>query len=765
MADPTGINTAGKVANVGSNAPKTTGDDHDKMATMRSRLQMAQAAYSDSREDELDDLRFMAGSPDNQWQWPADVLATRGSVQGQTINARPCLTINKLPQHVRQVTNEQRQNRPSGKVIPADDNADVQVAEIFNGVVRHIEYMSDADVAYDTACDNQVTYGEGYIRLLTEYCNEESFDQDIKIGRVRNAFSVYMDPTIQDPCGADAEWCFVTEDILISDYERMFPDASPVSTIMSQGVGNESMAQWLAEDTIRIAEYFYKSYEKATLNLYPDNQTAFKGTPQDANLQMMFGKPIRTREVDRQKVMWMKTNGFDILDEREWPGKWIPVVRVVGNEWEVEGKLYISGLVRNAKDAQRMYNYWTSQEAEMLALAPKAPFIGYGGQFEGYEMQWKTANTTNWPYLEVNPDVTDGAGAVLPLPQRAAPPLPQTGLIQAKMGAGEDIKATTGQYDASLGQQGNERSAKAIIAREKQGDVGTYHYVDNLARAIRHITRQIVDLIPKIYDTQRIARIIGVDGDVDMVKFNPTQKEPVKEIRDEMGALIEKVYNPGVGTYDVMVTTGPGYMTKRQEALDAMSQILQSNPALWSVAGDLFIKNMDWPGAQEMADRFKKILDPKVLSEGDQSPEMMAAQQQMEAMTQELNRMTDIIQNVQDSVAQREVDIKEYKAQVDAYDAETKRISAVQNSMSPEQIQDIVMGTIAAAMDTGDLIGGAPEMREQPEMDEEMMQPQQPPMPEMGMEEMPEMQQMPEMGMEEAMAPPEEPGQSPEGMM
>ena len=737
MADPTGINTAGKVANVGSNPPKTSGDDGDKMATMRSRLQMAQAAYSDSREDELDDLRFMAGSPDNQWQWPADVLSTRGSVQGQTINARPCLTINKLPQHVRQVTNEQRQNRPSGKVIPADDNADVEVAEVFNGVMRHIEYMSDADVAYDTACDNQVTYGEGYIRLITEYCDEDSFDQDIRIMRVRNSFSVYMDPTIQDPCGADAEWCFVTEDILKSDYERMFPDAAPISTLMSQGVGNESMAQWLAEDTIRIAEYFYKDYEKATLHLYPDNQTAFKDTPQDANLQAMFGKPIRTREVDRQKVMWMKTNGFDILDEREWPGKWIPVVRVIGNEWEVEGRMYISGLVRNAKDAQRMYNYWTSQEAEMLALAPKAPFIGYGGQFEGYEQQWKTANTTNWPYLEVNPDVTDGAGGVLPLPQRAQPPLPQTGLIQAKMGAGEDIKATTGQYDASLGQQGNERSAKAIVAREKQGDVGTYHYVDNLARAIRHITRQVVNLIPKIYDTQRIARIIGVDGDVSMVKFNPTQPEPVKEVRDmETGGLIEKIYNPGVGTYDVMVTTGPGYMTKRQEALDAMSQILQSNPQLWGVAGDLFIKNMDWPGAQEMAERFKKILDPKVLASGDESPEMAAAQQQMEAMTQELNRMVDIIEGVQADVAKREVDIKEYKAQVDAYDAETKRISAMQAGMTEEQIQDIVMGTIAGALDTGDLINGSPEMREQPMMNEEM--PPQQPMPDMGgMPEMP----------------------------
>jgi hypothetical protein len=745
MADPTGINTAGKVANVGSNPPKTSGDDGDKMATMRSRLQMAQAAYSDSREDELDDLRFMAGSPDNQWQWPADVLSTRGSVQGQTINARPCLTINKLPQHVRQVTNEQRQNRPSGKVIPADDNADVEVAEIFNGVMRHIEYMSDADVAYDTACDNQVTYGEGYIRLITEYCNEDSFDQDIRITRVRNSFSVYMDPTIQDPCGADAEWCFVTEDILKSDYERMFPDASPVSTIMSQGVGNESMAQWLAEDTIRIAEYFYKDYEKATLHLYPDNQTAFKGTSQDANLRAMFGKPIRTREVDRQKVMWMKTNGFDILDEREWVGKWIPVVRVIGNEWEVEGRMYISGLVRNAKDAQRMYNYWTSQEAEMLALAPKAPFIGYGGQFEGYEQQWKTANTTNWPYLEVNPDVTDGAGGVLPLPQRAQPPLPQTGLIQAKMGAGEDIKATTGQYDSSLGQQGNERSAKAIIAREKQGDVGTYHYVDNLARAIRHITRQVVDMIPKIYDTQRIARIIGAEGDVSMVKFNPMQPEPVKEVRDmETGGLIEKIYNPGVGTYDVMVTTGPGYMTKRQEALDAMSQILQTNPQLWAVAGDLFIKNMDWPGAQEMAARFKKILDPKVLEEGDQSPEIAAAQQQMEAMAQELNNLSDIIENIQNSVEQREVDIKEYKAQVDAYDAETKRITAVQNSMTPEQIQDIVMGTIAGALDTGDLIGPSLEMRENPEMGEEMLQQQ--PMPEMGgMEDMGEMPQQPPM--------------------
>jgi hypothetical protein len=744
MSDPTGINKAGQVANVGSNP--TGPDDHrDKLAEMRHRYKMAIAAYSDSREDELDDLRFMAGSPDNQWQWPADVLQTRGSVQGQTINARPCLTINKLPQHVRMVTNEQRQNRPSGKVIPADDNADVQVAAIYDGMVRHIEYMSDADVAYDTACENQVTYGEGYIRVLTEYCDENSFDQDLRIGRIRNSFSVYMDPMAQDPAGADAEFCFITEDLTKEEYEREYPNAAPLSSMLASGVGDQYLSQWLDENTIRIAEYFYYTHKKETLNLYPGNNSFFEGTPEDKDMKRMGVKPVRSREVDRRKVMWMKTNGFEVLQEQEWAGKYIPVVRVIGNEFEVEGQIYISGLVRNAKDAQRMYNYWTSQEAEMLALAPKAPFIGYGGQFEGYEMQWKTANTTNWPYLEVNPDVTDGAGAVLPLPQRAAPPLPQTGLIQAKMGASEDIKSTTGQYDSSLGMGGNERSGRAILAREKQGDTGTYHYVDNLARAIRHITRQLVDMIPKIYDTERIARIVGIDGEVDMVKINPEQPEPVKEIRDmESGILIEKIYNPGVGKYDVVVTTGPSYMTKRQESMDAMSQILQGNPQLWSVAGDLFVKNMDWPGAQELADRLAKTIDPKLLENGDKDPALQAAEQQMQAMGQEMEQMYAMMQNFQKSVEVQDLERKNFEADIKAYQAETQRISAVSAGMTAEQIQDIVMGTIAAALDTGDLVGQ--ELQREPMQMPEMPQQGQVP-PEMMGQEMPMEGQVPPEGM------------------
>jgi hypothetical protein len=423
-------------------------------------------------------------------------------------------------------------------------------------------------------------------------------------------------------------------------------------------------------------------------------------------MEAMGMEPLRTRESSKRVVKWMKTNGFEVLEEQDWVGKYIPVVRVVGNEFEVDGEIHVSGLVRNAKDAQRMYNYWVSQEAEMLALAPKAPFIGYGGQFEGYENQWKTANTQNWPYLEVNPDATDGAGNSFPLPQRAQPPMAQQGLIAAKMGAADDIKATTGQYDPSLGATSNERSGRAILARQAQSDTGTYHYVDNLARAIRHVTRQIIDMIPKIYDTQRVARIIGMDGQTTMAKINPMQPEPVRELKDQNGVTIEKIYNPGVGRYDVVVTTGPSYLTKRQEAMDAMSQILQGSPQLWAVAGDLFVKNMDWPGAEELAERLRKTIDPKLLQDQD-DPALQAANQQIQVLTQEMQAMQQMLQNVQQSMEAQKMKVDTFKAESDAeikaYEAETRRLQAVQTGMTPEQVQEIIMQTMRDIATVGDM--------------------------------------------------------------
>jgi hypothetical protein len=565
---------------------------------------------------------------------------------------------------------------------------------------------------------------------MTEYCDENTFDQDIKIGRIRNSFSVYMDPLIQDPTGADAKYCFITEDLTKAEYERQYPDAAPISTLQSLGVGDQSISNWLNEDTVRIASYYYIDYDKTKLNLYPGNQSAFEGTPEDKMLKDMFGKPVKSRMSERPRVMYCKINGYEILEQKEWAGKYIPVIRVIGNEFEVDGRIYISGLVRNAKDAQRMYNYWVSQEAEMLALAPKAPFIGYGGQFEGYEDKWKTANTNNWPYLEVNPDVTDGQGAVLPLPQRAQPPMASTGLLQAKAGASEDIKSTTGQYNASLGMGSNERSGRAILARQREGDVGTYHYGDNLTRAVRHVARQLVDLIPKIYDTQRIARIIGEDGETKMVKINPDQPMPVNKIVNEQGIVIEKIYNPGVGKYDVVATTGPGYATKRQEALEAMAQLLQGNPQLWQVAGDLFVKNMDWPGAQEMSKRFAKTIDPKFLSDGEDDPALQAAQQQIQAMGAEMEQMYQMIQNVGKSIEMQDMERKDFETQIKAYDAETKRIAAVQAGMTEEQIQDIAMGVVAAAMESQNTMNQMPEMREE-SMPMEMTPPEQ----QMGMQQ------------------------------
>ena len=688
--------------------PMPTAAEQKLLSEMRHRLQMASDALSDSRDDELDDLRFAAASPDNQFQWPQDVLATRGAVQGQTINARPCLTINKLPEHIHQVTNEQRQNQPAGKVIPASEDADVEVAEVLEGMVRYIEYISNASIAYSTACDNQVTYGEGYVRVLTEFVEGSVDEQEIKIGRIRNSFSVYMDPTIQDPCGMDAKWCFITEDILKEEYERNWPDANPVTTLQTMGTGDQSYSAWLNEDTVRIAEYFYRVYTPRKLNLYRGNMATVEGDPRDKQLRAMGLLPIKTRTEQFCSIKWMKTNGFEVLEERGWAGKWIPVLRLVGNEFEIDGRLYISGLVRNAKDAQRMYNYWVSQEAEMLALAPKAPFIGYGGQFEGYEQQWKTANTQNWPYLEVNPDVTDGAGAALPLPQRAQPPMASSGLLQAKMGAADDIKSATGQYNASLGQTSNERTGKAILAREHQAAVGTYHYNANYSYLIQCTTLQIVDLVPKIYDTERVTQIMGEDASLKTVKLNPAQGTAVNEVTDDQGA-IRKIYNPNVGKYHVRVTTGPSYVTKRQETQDAMGQVLQGNPDLWKVAGDLFVKNMDWPGADEMAKRLARTIDPKLLAGEDQSPEMQAATAQIQQMGQEMEQMHTMLQNIGKSFEAQDIQIKAFDSRTKAFDAETKRIAALEMVMKPEQIQQIVLGTVHSMIAAGDLLANPPE--------------------------------------------------------
>jgi len=692
--------------------------DTEILEHVRANLKLAQDAMSDSRQSQLDDLRFLAGSPDNNWQWPSDVLANRSGANGQSLNARPTLTVNMLPQHVLQVTNDMRQNAATAKVVPANDKAAPEVAEMLNGVIRHVEYMSNADICYQTAQFNQVAYGEGYVRLLTDYVSEREFEQDIKLQRVRNSFSVYMDPEIQDPCGQDARWCIITCQMNHEEFEREYPKAKPLSSL-ELGVGDDNLQMWISNEYVTVAEYFYYEDKTVTICLFDFDGEKIVAEKDSAQYKIIMARgvvPVRERETTIKNVMWCKTNGYEILDQKEWAGRWIPVVRFVGNEYDIEGKLHISGLVRNSKDPQRMYNYWVSQEAEMLAMAPKAPFVGYLGQFDGQEAKWKSANVQNWPYLEVNPTVDEATGQVLPLPQRAMPPMPQTAIIQAKMGAADDVKKVTGQYNPSLGQQGNETSGRAIIAREQQADTGTFHYQDNSRHAIRFVALQLVDLIPKIYDTKRIARIVGEDGKSDNARIDPMQEVPYREVRDENGAIIEKIYNPNIGRYDVIATTGPSYNSKRIEAANAQSQLLQANPDLWKIAGDLFVKNLDWPGADQLAKRLERVVPPELKGDGDESPEVAQAKKMIQALQQENQQMMSLLENAHKSIEAQDAQAKQIANQIKAYEAETKRIQALQSGMTPEQVQDTVMGTMDAMISNGELeaaVQGQP-MQQQP---------------------------------------------------
>lgn len=703
-----------------ASAAQVSAHDEELLGTMRSRLTLSVASFSKSREYQLDDQKFAIGNSDNCYQWPSYALETRKGSDGAV--SRPTLTVNRLPQHIKQVTNDQRQNPPAGRVIPANDSASADVAEIYDGMIRYIESASEADIAYRTATDGQVTHGEGYWRILTEYVDENSFDQEIVVARIRNPFSVYDDPMIQHPCGKDRRFCFITDDMPEDEYESAYPDATKASTLRDQYPGDPSKDWLLGNGTIRVAEYFYIESTKQTLNLWASGATTVEGTSQDRNATQIYGKPRQSRIAEVKKVRWLKTNGFEVLERGEWAGKFIPLVRVVGNEDEIEGEIEISGIVRNAKDAVRMVNYWTSQEAEMLALAPKAPFVGYAGQFAGHENKWKTANTHAWPYLEVNPTVTDGNGSPVPLPHRSSPPEAQVGLIQAKAGAVEDVKATTGQYNAALGMTSNERSGKAINARKMESDTGTFHYIDNLAKAVRFSTEIIVDLIPHVYDTRRIALIIGIDNEPANAMIDPEQPEAVREVPDQMGN-IRKIYNLSVGRYAVRVTTGPNYMTRRQEAAQAMTDIASTNPSLWATAGDLIAKHQDWPGSEEFAERLRRTIDPKLLDKKD--PMIGQLEQTIQQQGQMIDQMHEMLKAAQSSLEERELALKAYeierKLDIAEADSETKRLAAIPpEAITEQQAQDIVRGTLDAMRHSGDLGPGMPATQPQPQDNGEM---------------------------------------------
>lgn len=628
-------------------------DDIIKMA--RKRLAEAKDADHENREEALEDLEYIAG-----FHWDEEEREAREDA------GRPCITINRLPQFVRQVTGDIRQLNPAINVIPADNNANPDTAEIIEGMTRHIEYRSDGSSVYERAAESAAQCGMGYFRILSEYESEDSFNQEILLETIDNPLSVYFDPDARKSTREDANFCFITTQIDAEAFKEDFPDASPMD--VEHDGNTDGLEHWRESGDVVVAEYFWKEPYKRKIGLTRDGKTI--EDPQAIH------DVAKTREVAAHKVMWAKISGKDVLEgPREFPCKHIPIIGVMGEELHIGERRVRTSVIRYAKDPQRLYNYYSSAQAETIALQPKTPYVATVKQIEGFENLWQAANESNEAVLPYNPD-EKAPGP----PQRSAPPVASQALAQEAMKAGEDMKATTGIYDAGLGQASNEKSGVAIRQRQLESDISTSIYTDNLSKAIAHCGRVMVDMIPKIYDTERTVRIVGKDDNEQMVPIN--------------GADFDQDLNPiainplSQGKYDVRVTVGPNYTTRRQETAESMMQFMQAFPAAGQVAGDLLVKAMDWPDADKLAERLEKVLPPGLADISDdpqaQQQAMAAQQQQMAAQQQQMQfeqamKQLEMRKNEAEAV---EAEAQAQEARFKAQEAQAKMLAA-QQAMAP----------------------------------------------------------------------------------
>lgn len=573
------------------------------------------------RKKMQDDLRFCTLD-----QWPAEIRRSRESDPN---GARPCLTSDEINQYIVQVENDMRHNRPSVKPRPVDDQSDPATAEIYAGLIRHIEDQSNAEVAYVTAGGSAVRIGLGYFRVTTDYVSPDSFDQEPRILRIPNTFSVYLNAHIQ-PDGSDATKAWILEEMTVEKFKREFPKAK-VSKQDFEGLG--VTPTWRAEDTITVAEHFYVDYTATKLLFLADGSTVYADEYDGPEENIKESRPAQ-----KQRVKWCKHTGCEILEERDWLGKYIPIVEVVGKESFVDGKRVLWGLVRPAKDMLRMKNYWLSAATEKIALSPKVPFIGAKGQFENLEEQWKRANIENRAYLEYN--AIDVNGNAIPRPERVSPAPVEMAIVNMLGMIEHDVQKSLGMFKASVGEAESQQSGKAILALQRESDTGTFHFQDNLSLSIQYCGRILIDLIPKVIDTRRVLRILGEDGQSKSVTIDPSQKGAKREIADQMGK-IRTIYNLGVGTYDVTVTTGPSYSTARQEAATILTDLANSakDPASAAVMRYLAVKNSDFPGSDEMTRMLKALLPPQAIQADDDETIPAAALQQIAQLKQTADQL------------------------------------------------------------------------------------------------------------------------------
>lgn len=644
------------------------GPFQDVITRAQHRFKRAQTWESVARQRWMRDYKFANGDEENNYQWDDDIYQQRDNEQ------RPTLTINKVRQHNLLITNDAKQNKQGIKYRPVGDDATRDAADVLEGIARHIQNISHAQDAHGMAIDFQVEAGLGFTRVVTGYVSDDSFDQEIYIRAVADPMSCYLDPGATEMDGSDAKWGLIFVDRAREDAEVEYPwleHIAPPSNIVD---GDD--AGWIRDDYVRECEYYEIEEEEDELLGDPTDGTTILKSVAPASLVKQWeaeleekGEKIRRRKIQRKHIHWYKIVGDRVVNDAPWAGTTIPIIPWLGQVTVVDQQMDRKGHTRYLKSPQRMLNYNRSAAVEYGALQTKAPWIAGVSAIEGYETYWNSANVVNHSVLPYN-DVGEDGNPIQP-PQRPAPPQSAPVFMEGAQAADNDMMLASGQYQAELGAPGNEKSGRAISERQRQGDRATYHFTDNQAIAIRREGSILLELIPKIYDTERVIRILGENGEEAHVKIDPNADQAAQvgpQQAPDQTQKIAAIFNPNVGMYEVVSDVGPDYATQRQEAFDAIVQIITQAPELLGKIGDLLFKVADFPLADEIAERLKPGLDPQAQA---------AIQQLQDQLSKGNQQLGQAMQALSEERLKNAA--KDTKSNIDAFRADTERLSVAKD--------------------------------------------------------------------------------------
>ncbi len=617
--------------------------DSDLLRRARERYQDGIDYDNDNRDRDELQRKFYRGRVEDQWD-AADLRKRRGRIT---------VAVNRCPQFVKQITGEMRQNKPAIRVLPVDDQTDPQLAEVYSAIIRHIESQSDAHRTYAKAGEQAVIGGMGWFRILTDYCDDRSFEQEIVVKHIRNPLSVVVDPGAVELTRCDMQWALVSELIPEETFKAQFPKAK------LNGFDGEDYEAWREDKKIRVAEYWEREEYQRDMLLLSDGSTRYGDELSDMDLLMLEQaglQIVNRRKAKSYRVKCYKITGVEVLETYDWAGTWIPLIPVVGEEIEVGDEVFRHGLVYPMIDSQKAYNFARSAMLETVASQPKAPFLVTTAMVKNHQDQWKQLNEGNPMVLPYDPDPLAPGG-----PQRLSPPNFANSWYQEALVADGDMKATTGIYDASLGKQSNETSGRAIMARDQQGETASYVYVDNLSAAIRHAGKIMLELIPLIYNSERVIRIMGEDGAIEgYARINTVLPD---------GTRLNDV---SVGQFDLEVTTGPAFATKRMEAADKMMHLVQSVPAIGQIGADMIVKALDMPYGDKLAERLGLAFVPPGMDADldKRRMEMQAEMQQLQGPPQ-----PDPMAQLAQAMGVAELENKQADTMVKTATAEEKQVS------------------------------------------------------------------------------------------